>query len=61
MSRNQSTVEDEKKEEKELVQGKVTKAFGNLLQVKFNGNIRQGEVSMVKVNGLKLKGKSLRS
>lgn len=35
--------------------GKVLKAFGNLLQVEFVGNIRQGEVAMVEVDGLKLK------
>ncbi len=35
--------------------GKVVKAFGNLLQVKFDGNIRQGEVAMVDVNGSHLK------
>src|SRR5580704_1860867 len=31
--------------------GKVIKAFGNLLQVEFEGHIRQGEVSMVHVGG----------
>lgn len=57
MIRSRSTIEEEeKKEEKGLVQGKVMKAFGNLLQVKFDGHIRQGEVSMVKVGDLKLKG-----
>ena len=30
--------------------GKVLKAFGNLLQVGFEGNIRQGEVCMVRLN-----------
>lgn len=35
--------------------GKVIKAFGNLLQVKFDGNICQGEVAMVQVGDLKLK------
>jgi V/A-type H+-transporting ATPase subunit A len=39
----------------EHAQGKVTKAFGNLLQVEFEGNIRQGEVAMVHSNGYKLK------
>ena len=29
--------------------GSVIRAFGNLLHVKFEGNIRQGEVSYVKV------------
>lgn len=36
--------------------GRVVKAFGNLLQVEFEGEIRQGEVAMVKVDGLHLKG-----
>jgi V/A-type H+/Na+-transporting ATPase subunit A len=35
--------------------GVVTKAFGNLLHVRFEGNIRQGEVAMVNVDGLDLK------
>jgi V/A-type H+-transporting ATPase subunit A len=35
--------------------GVVTKAFGNLLQVKFRGDIRQGEVAFVDVGGKKLK------
>ncbi len=35
--------------------GKVTRAFGNLIHVLFDGNIRQGEVAMVKVKGLLLK------
>ncbi len=35
--------------------GKVVKAFGNLLQVEFEGNIRQGEVAMVHSDGVKLK------
>ena len=35
--------------------GKVVKAFGNLLQVEFDGNIRQGEVVMVHSDGVKLK------
>lgn len=36
--------------------GKVVKAFGNLLQVKFEGNIQQGEVAMVRINNTNLKG-----
>lgn len=36
--------------------GKVVKAFGNLLQIKFEGDIRQGEVAMVHTNGVYLKG-----
>lgn len=35
--------------------GKVVKAFGNLLQVKFDGNICQGEVGLVHVEGIDLK------
>lgn len=35
--------------------GKVVKAFGNLLQVEFEGHIRQGEVAMVHTNGYQLK------
>lgn len=35
--------------------GKVINAFGNLLQVKFNGSIRQGEVALVQLDSLKLK------
>ena len=35
--------------------GKVINAFGNLLQVAFDGDIRQGEVAMVKMDGTKLK------
>ncbi len=36
-------------------EGVVTKAFGNLLQVKFNGSVRQGEVAYVQVGDTKLK------
>lgn len=36
--------------------GKVVKAFGNLLQVEFEGNVRQGEVAMVHTDGVELKG-----
>lgn len=35
--------------------GKVVKAYGNLLQVKYEGNIRQGEVAMIEVNDTQLK------
>jgi V/A-type H+-transporting ATPase subunit A len=37
------------------LRGKVVKALGNLLHVEFEGHIRQGEVAMVHLNGLKLK------
>jgi len=36
--------------------GIVVNAFGNLLQVRFDGDIRQGEVAMVDIDGTKLKG-----
>lgn len=36
--------------------GKVVKAFGNLLQVEYEGIIRQGEVAMVDLSGVRLKG-----
>ncbi|KAF3363380.1 V-type ATP synthase alpha chain [Chlamydiales bacterium STE3] len=35
--------------------GVVKKAFGNLLQVRFNGSVRQGEVAYVQVGETKLK------
>jgi V/A-type H+/Na+-transporting ATPase subunit A len=35
--------------------GRVKKAFGNLLQVEFDGNIRQGEVAMVNLPDANLK------
>ncbi len=36
-------------------EGKTISAFGNLLQVRYNGNIRQGEVAMVQLEGSELK------
>ena len=42
-------------QEKVHATGKVVKAFGNLLQVEFEGDIRQGEVVMVHVEDQKLK------
>jgi V/A-type H+/Na+-transporting ATPase subunit A len=42
-------------EEHALATGKVVKAFGNLLQVEFEGNIRQGEVAMVHAGNSELK------
>ena len=45
----------EKNETTKFATGVVVKAYGNLLQVKFKGDIRQGEVAMVNLNGLKLK------
>jgi V/A-type H+-transporting ATPase subunit A len=36
--------------------GKVVRAFGNLLQVKYEGNVRQGEVAFVDLEGTHLKG-----
>jgi len=41
--------------EKALAKGRVVKAFGNLLQVEFEGDIRQGEVAMVHSEGVALK------
>src|ERR1700722_2074495 len=35
--------------------GQVVKAFGNLLQVKFEGNVRQGEIAFVDLEGTHLK------
>ncbi len=39
----------------EHASGHVVRAFGNLLQVKYEGDIRQGEVVMVHSEGLSLK------
>lgn len=44
-----------KETKKPITRGRVTKAFGNLLQVEFEGSIRQGEVAFVEVQGKKLK------
>lgn len=41
--------------EQVAAKGIVTKAFGNLLFVKFEGNIKQGEVAFVHLDGLTLK------
>lgn len=38
-----------------MATGNVLKAFGNLVQVQFEGDIRQGEVAFVDVEGRKLK------
>ena len=38
------------------VTGKVAKAFGNLLHVEFDGNVKQGEVASVHIGNLGLKG-----
>lgn len=42
--------------EQTQTKGKVIKAFGNLLQIEFEGQIRQGEVVMVSTQGVWLKG-----
>lgn len=42
--------------EQAQTKGKVIKAFGNLLQIEFQGQIRQGEVAMVFTQGVWLKG-----
>ncbi|HRW58560.1 MAG TPA: V-type ATP synthase subunit A [Chlamydiales bacterium] len=39
---------------KEIAKGRVVKAFGNLLHVKFDGNIRQGEVAFIELDDLKI-------
>lgn len=44
-----------RKQERKSATGRVVKAYGNLLQVAFEGSIRQGEVAYVLVDGLKLK------
>lgn len=36
---------------KSIATGKVIKAFGNLLEVQFEGDIHQGEVAMVRIGG----------
>jgi V/A-type H+/Na+-transporting ATPase subunit A len=36
---------------KQAATGKVLKAFGNLLQVEFEGNIHQGDICMVRIGG----------
>lgn len=41
--------------QKNLATGKVIKALGNLLHVSFDGHIRQGEVAMVDLEGIRLK------
>ncbi len=38
-----------------MATGKVVKALGNLLHVEFDGDIRQGELAMVKLGNLELK------
>lgn len=50
-----SVIDNVETKDKETRTGKVVNAFGNLLQVKFEGHIRQGEVAMVVLDGLKLK------
>jgi len=42
-------------EKQETATGKVLRAFGNLIQVKFQGHVRQGEVAMIQVEGTPLK------
>lgn len=39
--------------------GKVVQAFGNLMQVKFEGSIRQGEIAYIEVNNTFLKAEVL--
>src|SRR3990167_4896218 len=42
-----------------MSEGVTVKAFGNLLQVKFTGNVKQGEVAFVEVEGTHLKGEGI--
>lgn len=44
---------------KSIAKGHVVRAFGNLLQVHFDGDIRQGEVAMVRLGDLELKAEVL--
>lgn len=44
---------------KTIAKGHVLKAFGNLVQVHFEGDIRQGEVAMVRLGTLELKAEVL--
>ncbi|MEI8365705.1 MAG: V-type ATP synthase subunit A [Parachlamydiaceae bacterium] len=50
MNQESSTLEETVK-----ATGKVVKAFGNLLEVAFEGSIRQGEMAMVNIDGINLK------
>lgn len=50
-----SGVLNSEKEKVNSKRGKVVKAFGNLLHVEFEGNIRQGEIAMVELGGTQLK------
>jgi V/A-type H+-transporting ATPase subunit A len=50
MNQDQSTILETVR-----AKGKVVKAFGNLLQIAFEGSIRQGEVAMVELDGIRLK------
>ncbi len=49
----------EKNTHRQKATGTVTKAHGNLVQVKFKGHIRQGEVAFVCLPGVKLKAEVL--
>lgn len=49
------TIDSSTKEEVKKTRGSVVKALGNLLHVRFEGNIRQGEVAMVHVDDTQLK------
>ncbi len=42
-------------DKREKAKGRVVSAFGNLLQVKFDGHVRQGEVAFVELEGTHLK------
>jgi V/A-type H+-transporting ATPase subunit A len=55
MSHNTSVMEREIAPDEVRATGTVVNAFGNLLQVNFEGHIRQGEVAMVEVGATLLK------
>lgn len=55
MNTLQSQILDDLTKRSKTATGKIIKAFGNLLQVEFSGEIRQGEVGFVHVDGVDLK------
>ncbi len=55
MNQGTSVMEKEASTENSNASGKVVNAFGNLLQVRFTGHVRQGEIAMVEMAGTQLK------
>lgn len=51
----QAVMTMETQKEANTAMGTVVKAFGNLLQVKFTGNVRQGEIAYILLEGSRLK------